>query len=124
VSAQDPGELVRLVRSKLQDAEVQEAIPQLADTFFDWCGKPHPSDLLKREDSVQAAYRKLKAATAATEVTGALEALWAALEGKGLDRPLPRPEERQPTERDLQLVCWELVIPRAPGATLSSPRPL
>ena len=36
----------------------------------------------------------------------------AALEAKGLDRPLPRPDERQPSERDLQLVCWELIIPK------------
>lgn len=114
VSAQEPGELVRMVRSKLQDPEVQEAIQELADTLFDWCAKPHPSDLLKREDSVQTAYRRLKAATASGEVAGALEELWSALEAKGLDRPLPRPDERQPTERDLQLVCWELVIP-GPG---------
>lgn len=111
VSAQDPGELICLVRSKLQDAEVQEAIPGLANTFFNWCDKPHPSDLLKREDTVQAAYRRLKAATASGEVASALAELWAALKAKGLDRPLPRPDERQPTERDLQLVCWELVMP-------------
>ena len=112
VSAQDPGELVRLVRNKLQDVEVQEAASELAEKFFGWCDKPHPSDLLKREDSIQTAYRHLKVAAVTGEVVGALKDLWCALEAKGLDRPLPRPEERQPTERDLQLVCWELVIPK------------
>jgi hypothetical protein len=113
VTAQDPGELVRLVRGKLQDADVQEAIPEIAEKFHDWCDKPHPSDLLKREDTVQEAYRRLKTATASGEIAHALEELWAALETKGLDRLMLRPDDRQPTERDLQLVCWELVIPKA-----------
>jgi hypothetical protein len=123
VSAQDPGELVRLVRGKLQGADVQEAASDLTDTLLDWCDKPHPSDLLRREDSVQGAYRRLKAASAPAEIVEALKELWEALKAKGLDRPLPRPDERQPTERDLQLVCWELVIPEivkpspAPGRT-------
>lgn len=111
VSAQDPGELVKLVRNKLQDVAVQEAAPELANKCFGWCNAPHPSDLLKREDSVQAAYRKLKVSTKAVGIVAALDELWAALAAKGLDRPLPRPDERQPSERDLQLVCWELVIP-------------
>ncbi len=116
MSAQDPGQLVSLVRSKLQDVDVQETSPDLADRFFDWCDKPHPTDLLKREDNVKQAYRRLKVATIATEVVAALQELWETLEAKGLDRPLPRPDERQPSERDLQLVCWELVLPKG-GST-------
>jgi superfamily II DNA or RNA helicase len=116
VSAQDPGELVRLIRSRLQDPNVQERLGDLADTLFDWCDQPHPSDLLKREDSVQEAYRALKVAENDPGIVAhALEHLWTQLEAKGLDRPLPRPEMRQPTERDLQLVCWELVVPSEQG---------
>ncbi|MDI6711608.1 MAG: helicase-related protein [Anaerosomatales bacterium] len=116
MSAQDPGELVKLVRARLQDPDVQERLGDLADTLFDWCDKPHPSDLLKREDSVQEAYRALKVAKPDPAVVAeALERLWMALEAKGLDRPLPRPDTRAPSERDLQLVCWELVVPRGTG---------
>ena len=122
VTAQDPGELVRLVRGKLQDPDVQEAIPGLVEKFHDWCDKPHPSDLLKREDTVQEAYRRLKAAIASDEVARALEELWKALEAKGLDRPMLRPDDRMPTERDLQLVCWELVIPTAPKSVPAQAR--
>jgi hypothetical protein len=113
VSAQDPGELVRLVRSKMQDPNVQERLGDLADTLFDWCDQPHPADLLKREDSVQEAYRALKSTSADSKlVAEALERLWIELEAKGLDRPLLRPATRQPSERDLQLMCWELVLPK------------
>ena len=112
MSSQDPGELVRLVRSKLQDPNVQERLGDLADTLFDWCDQPHPADLLKREDSVQEAYRALKTtASDAGVVAESLERLWMQLEAKGLDRPLLRPTSRPPSEKDLQLVCWELVVP-------------
>ena len=111
--AQDPGELVRLIRSRLQDSNVQERLDDLADKLFDWCDQPHPSDLLKREDSVQEAYRGLKVADADPAVVSeALKRLWKELEAKGFDRPLPRPETHPPSERDLQLVCWELVVPK------------
>ncbi|MBS3957067.1 MAG: hypothetical protein KGZ40_06030 [Clostridiales bacterium] len=122
MSAQDPGELVRQIRLRLQDPNVQERLGNLADTLFDWCDQPHPSDLLKREDSVQEAYRALKVADAdPAVVSGALERLWMGLEAKGLDRPLPRPATRPPSERDLQLVCWELVVPpRTLGAAVAA----
>ncbi|MCL4554211.1 MAG: phospholipase D-like domain-containing protein [Actinobacteria bacterium] len=113
MSAQDPGELVRLIRLRLSNPEVQERLGDLTDTLFDWCNQPHPSDLLKREDSVAEAYRALKVAGTDAGVTAeSLERLWLELEAKGLDRPLPRPTSRAPSERDLQLVCWELVIPQ------------
>ncbi len=112
MSAQDPGEMVRLIRSRLQDPNVQERLGKRADTLFDWCEQPHPSDLLKREDSVQEAYRALKVANAdPVVVSEALERLWTELEAKGLNRPLPRPATRPTSERDLQLMCWELVVP-------------
>jgi hypothetical protein len=39
-----------------------------------------------------------------------LRALWDGLSAEGLDRPFPKPEGRAPSVRDLQLVCWELVV--------------
>jgi len=42
---------------------------------------------------------------------------------------LPRPEQREPSERDLQLICWEWVIPesgkvgRTANKSLTDPTP-
>jgi hypothetical protein len=33
-----------------------------------------------------------------------------ALEAEGLDRPIVRPPSHVPSVRDLELVCWELII--------------
>lgn len=115
-AAQEPSELVRLVRVRLQSDEVEEAIPDLAGKLSTWCTQPHPDDLLRREDRVQDAYRGLKVASRAEDIIKGLRDLWAALEAKGLDRPLPRPSSREPSERDLQLICWEWVIPEHPAA--------
>jgi hypothetical protein len=112
-SAQDPGELVRLVRQRLLDPEIEEENSELFLKFSRWCGEPHPDDLLKREDTVQNAYRALRVGNSTTTILKALKDLWSALEGKGLDRPLPRPETREPSERDLQLICWEWVLPES-----------
>ncbi|KPL19908.1 MAG: hypothetical protein AMJ92_00025 [candidate division Zixibacteria bacterium SM23_81] len=119
-SAQDPGKLVRRVRQWLQVSEVEEAIPELAEKFHKWCGQHHPDDLLRREDSVQDAYRALNVVPDNDMAIQALKDLWVALETKGLDRPLPRPDSREPSEKDLQLICWEWVIPES-GKVPKSP---
>ena len=129
ISAQDPGLLVRLVRNKLQNLKVEEAVPELTEKLRTWCGQPHPDDLLRREDNVQEAYKTLKVATTVEAIVETLENLWDALVKKGLDRPLPRPEAREPSERDLQLICWEWVIPesgkvgRTANKSLTDPTP-
>jgi len=119
MASQDPSELVKVIRRHLQSDHVWENLPELAQDFQRWCGEPHPMDLLKRDDAVQDAYRMLRQADLGPfGVMEALQRLWEALEAKGLDRPLPRPVSTEPTERDLQLVCWELVLPRGKGPQL------
>ena len=115
-SSQDPSELVKVIRRHLQNDQVEENIPELAETLRRWCGEAHPTDLLKRDDDVQDAYRILRQpGLGPLGVIDGLERLWEALRAKGLDRPLERPVSREPTERDLQLVCWELVVPKGKG---------
>ena len=52
-----------------------------------------------------------------------LEGLWEGLSEEGLDRPFPKPPSRQPTVRDLQLVCWELVVTKNMLAELAATSP-
>jgi hypothetical protein len=112
-TAQDPGELVRLIRQRLLNPEIEETMPELFLKLNDWCGQPHPDDLLRREDSVQESYRALKIANTDMAVAKALKRLWSALEAKGLDRPLHRPESREASDRDHQLVCRKWIIPES-----------
>jgi len=107
-----PGQLVRLVKEKLLLPEVQEDEVLFAN-FTEWTQAHHPDDLLRREDTVKDAYRSLKAETPANETVEALQHLWTVLEEKGLSRGLERPAHREPSEKDLQLICWELVVPKS-----------
>jgi superfamily II DNA or RNA helicase len=121
-SKHDPGELVRLVRTKCNNDDIEEAATELVDELLLWCKKHHPADLLKREDAIQESYRTLKSAVAVDEVASALKGLWESLQAKGLDRGLPRPSQTEPTEKDLQLICWELVIPEGGWDEESTPQ--
>ncbi|MBA3416065.1 MAG: hypothetical protein H0U10_12655, partial [Chloroflexia bacterium] len=56
------------------------------------------------------AVRLLPAGAPVGEVVGRLGDLWAGIQAEGLDRPLVRPASREPSIRDLELVCWELVV--------------
>jgi len=120
IASQEPSELVRIVRRHMQSDDVLEAIPELTERFAKWCAEPHPDDLLRRDDAVQEAYRGLKVAAATDDVVRLLKELWEALEAKGLDRGLPRPGSQEPSERDLQLVCWELVVDKKTLAVMQS----
>lgn len=51
-----------------------------------------------------------------------MKAFWEALGESGLDRPLARPDTREPTEEDLELVCWELVLTKERLRELAEPR--
>lgn len=113
LASQDPSELVKVIRRHLQSDQIWENVPELAVALNQWCGEAHPTDLLRRDGAVQDAYRLLRQADLGPlGVIDGLQKLWEALKAKGLDRPLPRPVSKEPGERDLQLVCWELVVPR------------
>jgi len=47
---------------------------------------------------------------AVAEANRVLAMLRDAVRTEGLDRPTPRPETRQPSVEDLELVAWELVV--------------
>ena len=73
---------------------------------------PHPSDALRRprmRDPVRV-LRQMRVNAPLDELLPPLRELDEAVQVEGLDRPLSRPDSRQPSVRDLELVAWALVV--------------
>ena len=83
-------------------------------TFFnDWVEMPLPSDATRRvamRDPVRVMNRLAPTRTELGQVVQALTALREAIQSEGLDRPLQRPDTKQPSVEDLELVAWEIVV--------------
>ncbi len=67
------------------------------------------------------AVRNIAAGAALDTVAALLRTLWDGLCAEGLDRPFIKPPGREPTVRDLELVCWELVLTRKDYEKLLAP---
>ena len=92
--------------------DVLEADNALWNNFYKWQQQAPPTDTLNRA-KVKDAVRVIRQMAVGAELDTVLErlqALWDGLCAEGLDRPFPRPEGKQPSVRDLELVCWELVV--------------
>lgn len=123
-----------LVTEKTQDAftnrlanllardDVMEADPTLWQRLHVWRQDAPPTDALDRPKVRD--WRRLVRTTAVGEaldvVLERLRGLWEGLCAEGLDRPFPKPPSRQPTVRDLELVCWELVVTKKMLADLAA----
>ena len=73
---------------------------------------PHPSDALRRprmRDPVRV-LRQMRVNASLDELLPRLRELDEAVQAEGLDRKLTRPDSRQPSVRDLELVAWALVV--------------
>jgi hypothetical protein len=92
--------------------DVMEADPNLWDRLHRWRQDPPPTETLNRTKVVEQVriLRQTRAGGPLDEVLPRLRALWAGLQEEGLDRSICRPQGREPTVRDLELVCWELVV--------------
>ena len=105
-------EFTRKLANLLARDDVMAADPPLWAKLHAWRQDPPPSDALDRPKTRD--WRRLVRNTALGEsvdvVMGRLRGLWDGLRAEGLDRPFPKPPSREPTVRDLQLVCWELVV--------------
>jgi len=114
VAALSPDKVATQLRRLLARDDLLEADAGLCTKLNGWCDQYHPIDTTQR-GAVSDAVRKirlLKQGTPVEELLASLREFWVAVEEAGLDRPLPRPETREPSERELELVCWELVLTR------------
>lgn len=115
-------EFTRRLGNLLARDDVMEAQPDLWQRLHAWRQDPPPTDALDRPGVRD--WRRLVRTTPASEalevVLDRLRGLWEGLCAEGLDRPFPKPHSHQPTVRDLELVCWELVVTRKMLASLAA----
>jgi hypothetical protein len=122
VAALQPDKDVAHLRRLLSRDDLLEEDPDLWRKLHDWCEQYHPIDMAQR-GALPDAIRKLRLLrqnAAVEDAVSVLRELWQALEDAGLDRPLLRPETREPSERELQLVCWELILTKTEFDKLAS----
>ena len=95
--------------------DVMQADADLWAKLHQWRQDPPPTDALTRPKVIDPvrAIRQMAMGAPLDVVIPQLQGLWDGLTAEGLDRPFPKPEGRQPTIRDLELVCWELVVTKA-----------
>jgi len=81
--------------------------------FADGLHMALPSDTVRRsgmQDPVRVVNRLAPTRATLAELRSALTALQSSIQVEGLDRPLARPDTRQPSVMDLELVAWELIV--------------
>lgn len=112
MAAQGPDILVTKVKRLLQRDDLLRTDGELWNRLSDWANWPHPSDTMRRGAMAESSriVNRLKGDATVEDAVEALRRLWTAIEGEGLDRPMPRPMTPEPSARDLELVAWELVV--------------
>ena len=111
-AAQAPSQFTAKLKSILQRDDLLQADSDLWERLHGWANLPHPSDALRRprlRDPVRA-LRQMRINAPLDDLLPQLRGLDAAVRAEGLDRPLARPDSRQPSVRDLELVAWALVV--------------
>ncbi|MEW6033603.1 MAG: helicase-related protein [Chloroflexota bacterium] len=112
VASQTPSKFIAKLKHVLQRDDLLAADKDLWKWFNDWAKQTLPSDALKRRamaDPVRVVNR-MKVGGAKEKWLVALSQLRDAIQAEGLDRPIGRPDSVQPSEKDLELVAWELVV--------------
>ena len=107
---QDP--FTKKLAALLARDDVMQADNDLWDKLHRWRQEAPPTDALNRP-KVRDAVRVIRQMAAGSDLELVLErlrVLWEGLCAEGLDRPFRKPEGRPPSVRDLELVCWELVL--------------
>ena len=109
---QRPSALTRNLKRQLQRDDLLDADSELWANINDWIARPQPADAARRASMRDPArlVSQLEPDTDLNSVLEALTSLWAAIEAEGLDRQVARPDSREPSLRDLELVAWELVV--------------
>ena len=113
ISAVTSDNFTRRIRQFLSRDDLLASDRDLFQFFSDWVDMPMPSDAIRRvgmRDPVRVVNQLAPTRASVGQVRQALAALREAIQAEGLDRPLQRPETKQPSVEDLELVAWELVI--------------
>ena len=103
----------RRIRQFLNRDDLLQSHADLFTFFNGWVDMPLPSDAVRRvamRDPVRIVNRLAPTRASLEQVAPALTMLRAAIQAEGLDRPLRRPDTKQPSVEDLELVAWELVV--------------
>ena len=103
----------RRVRQFLNRDDLLESNADLFQFFSNWVDMSLPSDAVRRasmRDPVRVLNRLAPTQVDLGLLVPALTALREAIQAEGLDRPIQRPDTRQPSVEDLELVAWELVV--------------
>ena len=103
----------RRVRQFLNRDDLLESNADLFQFFSNWVDMSLPSDAVRRasmRDPVRVLNRLAPTRVELGLLVPALTALREAIQAEGLDRPIQRPNTKQPSIEDLELVAWELVV--------------
>ena len=123
LSAVTSDSFTRRIRQFLNRDDLLQSQPDLFRFFNDWVEMPLPSDATRRvgmRDPVRVMNQLAPTRAEIGQVVEALTTLREAVRAEGLDRPIARPETREPSVEDLELVAWELVI--GPDGLSAEPR--
>ena len=113
VSAVTSDNFTRRLRRILNRDDVLQSEPKLFEFFSDWIDMQLPLDAARRmamRDPVRIVNQIRPNQASLDQIVPPLTMLKAAIESEGLDRPLQRPDTKQPSIEDLELVAWELII--------------
>ena len=113
VSAVTSDAFTKRIRLFLHRDDLLQSQPDLFGFFNEWVEMPLPSDATQRmgmRDPVRVLNRLAPTRAGIDQVAPALAALRDAIRAEGLDRPIARPDTKQPSIEDLELVAWELVV--------------
>ena len=113
MSAVTSDSFTRRIRQFLNRDDLLQCAPELFAFFSDWVEMQLPLDAIRRmamRDSVRVVNQLPPTRASLDQIVPALTMLQAAIQSEGLDRPLHRPDTKQPSAEDLELVAWELVV--------------
>ena len=113
VASVSPDNLTTKINRLLQRDDLLEADPDLWQFFNRWTQLSLPADTVRRlsmQDPVRSVNQINLRRVNLDDVSQALNRLRTAIQAEGLDRGLVRPDTKQPSVTDLELIAWQLVV--------------
>ena len=123
VASVSPDTLTTKISRLLQRDDLLEADPDLWQFFDRWVQLSLPTDTIRRlamQDPVRTVNQINPGRANLDDVSQALNRLRSAIQAEGLDRGLVRPDTKQPSVADLELIAWELVVDSSAPTAASS----
>ena len=113
MSAVTSDSFTKRLRRFLNRDDLLQSAPDLFGFFSEWVDMQFPLDATRRmsmRDPVRIVNQLPPTRASLHQIVPALTMLREAIQIEGLDRPLQRPDTKQPSVEDLELVAWELVV--------------